>query len=120
VVNDAPLVETRGLTKRYGSITAVEELDLTVRRDEVYGFLGPQQGGQDHDAADAPDEAPGPDLAGLGLPGATLGVAVGHGHAPIAAEGAAGDLDAEGRLASLVLGSVHQLHHAPDVLLLEA
>ena len=41
MVNDAPLVETRGLTKRYGSITAVEELDLTVRRGEIYGFLGP-------------------------------------------------------------------------------
>jgi ABC-2 type transport system ATP-binding protein len=46
VVNDAPLVETRGLTKRYGSITAVEGLDLTVRRGEVYGFLGPNGAGK--------------------------------------------------------------------------
>ncbi len=46
MVNDAPLVETRGLTKRYGSITAVEELDLTVRRGEVYGFLGPNGAGK--------------------------------------------------------------------------
>ncbi len=46
MVNDAPLVETRGLTKRYGSITAVEEIDLTVRRGEVYGFLGPNGAGK--------------------------------------------------------------------------
>ena len=46
MVNDAPLVETRGLTKLYGSITAVEKLDLTVRRGEVYGFLGPNGAGK--------------------------------------------------------------------------
>lgn len=41
-----PLVQTRGLTKRYGSITAVDDLDLTVRRGEVYGFLGPNGAGK--------------------------------------------------------------------------
>ncbi len=41
------LVETRGLTKRYGSrITAVADLGLTVRRGEVYGFLGPNGSGK--------------------------------------------------------------------------
>jgi ABC-type multidrug transport system fused ATPase/permease subunit len=45
-VNDAPLVETRGLTKRYGSITAVEELDLTASNGEVYGTLGPNGAGK--------------------------------------------------------------------------
>jgi ABC-2 type transport system ATP-binding protein len=40
------LVETRGLTKRYGSITAVSGLDLSVRRGEVYGFLGPNGAGK--------------------------------------------------------------------------
>jgi ABC-2 type transport system ATP-binding protein len=40
------LVETRGLTKRYGRIAAVESLDLTVRRGEVYGFLGPNGAGK--------------------------------------------------------------------------
>lgn len=45
--NDDLLVETRGLTKRYGGgITAVEDLDLTVRRGEVYGFLGPNGAGK--------------------------------------------------------------------------
>src|SRR5215208_8355622 len=61
-----------------------------------------------------------PRLADVGLVWAALGVAVGYGHAAVAAEGAAGDLDADGRLAALVLGGVHELYHAPDVLLVEA
>ncbi len=40
------LVETRGLTKHYGSIVAVDHLDLKVRRGEVYGFLGPNGAGK--------------------------------------------------------------------------
>ncbi len=41
------LVETRDITKRYGSrIVAVDHLDLTVRRGEVYGFLGPNGAGK--------------------------------------------------------------------------
>lgn len=34
------IVATRTLTKRFGSQTAVDNLDLNVRRGEVYGFLG--------------------------------------------------------------------------------
>jgi ABC-2 type transport system ATP-binding protein len=40
------VIETNGLTKRYGAITAVDHLDLTVRRGEVYGFLGPNGAGK--------------------------------------------------------------------------
>lgn len=40
------LVETRDLTKRYRSLTAVSELNLNVRRGEVYGFLGPNGAGK--------------------------------------------------------------------------
>lgn len=41
------LVETRDLTKRYGSrIVAVDRVSLTVRRGEVYGFLGPNGAGK--------------------------------------------------------------------------
>jgi ABC-type multidrug transport system ATPase subunit len=40
------LIETSGLGKRYGSIIAVRDLDLTVRRGEVYGFLGPNGAGK--------------------------------------------------------------------------
>ncbi len=41
-----PLVETSGLGKRYGSITAVRDLNISVRRGEVYGFLGPNGAGK--------------------------------------------------------------------------
>ncbi|WP_436928084.1 ABC transporter ATP-binding protein [Halosimplex amylolyticum] len=39
-------IETDGLTKRYGSVAAVEGLDLTVERGTVYGFLGPNGAGK--------------------------------------------------------------------------
>jgi ABC-2 type transport system ATP-binding protein len=40
------VIETDGLTKRYGDIVAVDNLDLRVRRGEVYGFLGPNGAGK--------------------------------------------------------------------------
>src|SRR5947209_10594098 len=41
------IVETRGLTKRYGNgVLAVDRLDLRVRHGEVYGFLGPNGAGK--------------------------------------------------------------------------
>ena len=40
------VLETRGLTKRFGKITAVDDLDLQVRRGEVLGFLGPNGSGK--------------------------------------------------------------------------
>jgi len=41
------LVETKGLTKRYGSrVIAVDDLDMAIRRGEVYGFLGPNGAGK--------------------------------------------------------------------------
>jgi len=33
-------IATRGLTKRYGDVVAVDSLDLRVERGEIYGFLG--------------------------------------------------------------------------------
>jgi ABC-2 type transport system ATP-binding protein len=41
-----PLIETSGLGKSYGSITAVRDLNVSVRRGEVYGFLGPNGAGK--------------------------------------------------------------------------
>lgn len=35
------VIVAKGLTKRFGAVTAVDHLDLRVRRAEVYGFLGP-------------------------------------------------------------------------------
>jgi ABC-2 type transport system ATP-binding protein len=34
------VLEIRGLTKKYGSVSALSGLELTVRQGEVYGFLG--------------------------------------------------------------------------------
>ncbi len=39
-------VVTRGLTRRFGKIVAVDHLDLTVRTGELYGFLGPNGAGK--------------------------------------------------------------------------
>ncbi|MDL5160585.1 ABC transporter ATP-binding protein [Actinomycetospora termitidis] len=44
---DTPLViETRGLTKRYGARAAVDDVDLHVARGDRYGFLGPNGSGK--------------------------------------------------------------------------
>jgi ABC-2 type transport system ATP-binding protein len=39
-------VVCQNLTKRYGNVLAVSNLDLTVRPGEVYGFLGPNGAGK--------------------------------------------------------------------------
>ena len=39
-------VEARGLVKRYGAVTAVDHVDLTVEPGDVYGFLGPNGAGK--------------------------------------------------------------------------
>jgi ABC-2 type transport system ATP-binding protein len=41
-----PALAAHGLTKRYGSAAAVDALDLTVERGELYGFLGPNGAGK--------------------------------------------------------------------------
>ena len=41
-----PAIETRGLTKHYGSVEALTDLDLEVRAGEVFGFLGPNGAGK--------------------------------------------------------------------------
>lgn len=45
-VSVEPIIELRGLKKVYGSFTAVDALDLTVNKGEVYGFLGPNGAGK--------------------------------------------------------------------------
>lgn len=40
------VVQTDGLTKRYGERLAVDSVSMTVRRGEVYGFLGPNGAGK--------------------------------------------------------------------------
>ncbi|NQW11832.1 MAG: ABC transporter ATP-binding protein [Alphaproteobacteria bacterium] len=36
-----PIIEIRGLTKRYGSLAAVDAVDLDIRRGEFFALLGP-------------------------------------------------------------------------------
>ena len=45
-MTDAPPVAARGLVKRYGEITAVDGVDLTVERGDVFGYLGPNGAGK--------------------------------------------------------------------------
>jgi ABC-2 type transport system ATP-binding protein len=40
------VIRTWALTKRYGSVTAVDGVELDVRRGDVYGFLGPNGSGK--------------------------------------------------------------------------
>lgn len=39
-------VSTRGLTKRYGDYTAVDHVDLEIRRGEIFALLGPNGAGK--------------------------------------------------------------------------
>lgn len=40
------VIELKGLTKRYGNFTAVDRLDLSIDRGEVFGLLGPNGAGK--------------------------------------------------------------------------
>lgn len=40
------VIRTKGLTKKYGDLTAVDHLDLTVFKGEVFGLLGPNGAGK--------------------------------------------------------------------------
>ena len=44
-VDDA-LIHARGLTKRFGGLTAVDGIDFDVRKGEAFGFLGPNGAGK--------------------------------------------------------------------------
>ena len=41
-----PLIRARGLTKRYGSLTAVDSVDFDIYPGQCFGFLGPNGAGK--------------------------------------------------------------------------
>src|SRR5258705_2710600 len=43
---EAPLIHARGLTKRFGDLTAVDGIDFDVAKGEAFGFLGPNGAGK--------------------------------------------------------------------------
>ena len=75
---DKPVIETHGLTKSFGDVAAVSDVNMTVRRGEVYGFLGPNGAGKTTTLRM---------LLGLARP--TSGSAIVAGHAPGDARGLA-------------------------------
>jgi len=40
------IIEAKGLTRRFGSFTAVDHVDLVVKAGSIYGFLGPNGSGK--------------------------------------------------------------------------
>jgi ABC-2 type transport system ATP-binding protein len=40
------VVQTSGLTKKFGSLVAVDHMDLSVKSGEIFGFLGPNGAGK--------------------------------------------------------------------------
>ncbi len=45
-MNNDTVLYTRHLTKKFKDVTAVEELDLSVTRGDIFGFLGPNGAGK--------------------------------------------------------------------------
>ena len=41
------VVEIRNLVKNYGKLRALDGLNLSIKRGEIFGFLGPNGSGED-------------------------------------------------------------------------
>ncbi|MGO7656289.1 ATP-binding cassette domain-containing protein [Rhizobium ruizarguesonis] len=44
--NDRPVIEAKGLTKRFGDFTAADNISFDIRRGEIFGLLGPNGAGK--------------------------------------------------------------------------
>ncbi len=45
-VSKAPIIQTQDLTKKFGKLTAVDHLNLTIEEGEIFGLLGPNGAGK--------------------------------------------------------------------------
>ncbi|RYE08486.1 MAG: ABC transporter ATP-binding protein [Hyphomicrobiales bacterium] len=45
-MSEAPVIDVRGLTKRFGPRTVVDHFDIQVPKGAIYGFLGPNGSGK--------------------------------------------------------------------------
>ncbi len=45
-MSDQTVILTEGLTKHYGDVRALVDLDLDIRAGEIFGFLGPNGSGK--------------------------------------------------------------------------
>src|SRR5256712_13141782 len=43
---DGVMMAAHGLTKRFGNLTAVDRIDLEIRKGEIFGLLGPNGAGK--------------------------------------------------------------------------
>ena len=46
MTDSRPAIAVAGVTKRYGTLTAVDDLSFVVHRDEIVGFVGPNGAGK--------------------------------------------------------------------------
>jgi len=46
MINNSVAIETLNLSKKFGSLTAVDNVDLSVNKGEIFGFLGPNGAGK--------------------------------------------------------------------------
>jgi len=51
-------IEAQALTKQFGKLTAVNNLDLRIAQGEFFDFIGPQRRRQDHNPANTQRPAP--------------------------------------------------------------
>ena len=45
-MSSTPAIVAQGLTRKFGSLVAVDHVDLTIPRAKIYGFLGPNGSGK--------------------------------------------------------------------------